>query len=270
MRNKAREAVRYIRKQIAFKPEVGIVLGTGLGQFVRAISIMKTIPYRKIPHFPEATVECHPGKLIMGRIKKRKIIAMQGRFHYYEGYSAKEIAIPIVVMKMLGIKALIISNAAGGLNPNFSAGDIMIITDHINLLQDNPLRGQNDQKLGSRFPDMYNCYDRRLIDITEKIAMENKIPVQKGVYVGVSGPNLETRAEYRFLRTIGADAVGMSTVPEVIMARYLNIKVLGMSIITDMGIADALGPTNVDTIIKSAKKTEPKLTKLVSGVVKVV
>jgi purine-nucleoside phosphorylase len=269
MRKKAREAFRYIKKQTALKPEIGVILGTGLAQFVQAISITKTIPYKEIPHFPEATVECHPGKFIMGRINKRRIIAMQGRFHYYEGYSAREIALPVTVMKMLGIKTLIISNAAGGLNPNFASGDIMIIIDHINLLPDNPLRGQNDQNLGSRFPDMCNCYNHRLIEITEKVALENKIPVQKGVYVGVSGPNLETRAEYRFLRIIGADAVGMSTVPEVIMARHLNIKVLGISIITDMGIADALEPTSVDKIVKTAKKAEPKLTKLVSGVVKV-
>jgi purine-nucleoside phosphorylase len=250
-----------------FKPTIGIVLGTGLGRLASAISKTKVFHYSDIPHFPAATVESHRGKLIFGRLKKRNVVAMQGRFHYYEGYSAKEITLPILVMKFLGIKYLIISNASGGLNPDFKPSDIMVITDHINLLPDNPLRGTNDPRLGPRFPDLYNCYDPRIIKLAEQCAMDHKIPTKKGVYVAVPGPNLETRAEYRYLRTIGADAVGMSTVPEVLMARYLKIKVLGLSIITDMGLPDALKPAHLQTIIKAAMRAEPQLTRIVTALI---
>lgn len=267
MRGKARAAVRYIQQHTDFKPAIGIILGTGLGRLASAISQTKVFRYRDIPHFAVATVESHKGKLILGHLKKRKVVAMQGRFHYYEGYTAQEIAFPVLVMKFLGIKYLIISNASGGLNPGFTPSDIMIITDHINLLPDNPLRGKNDLRLGPRFPDLYNCYDTRLIERAEQCALEDKIPVKKGVYAAVPGPNLETGAEYRYLRTIGADAVGMSTVPEVLMARYLRIKVLGLSIITDMGLPDALKPARIRTILRSAMRAEPHLTQLVTMVV---
>jgi len=246
VRGKARAAVRYIQQHIDFKPAIGIILGTGLGRLASVISQTKVFRYRDIPHFAVATVESHKGKLILGHLKKRKVVAMQGRFHYYEGYTAQEIAFPVLVMKFLGIKYLIISNASGGLNPGFAPSDIMIITDHINLLPDNPLR---------------------IIERAEQCALEQKIPVKKGVYAAVPGPNLETGAEYRYLRTIGADAVGMSTVPEVLMARYLRIKVLGLSIITDMGLPDALKPARIRTILRAAMRAEPHLTQLVTTVV---
>lgn len=267
MRQKALEAVKYIRERCKTKPSTGIILGSGLGKIVKSISIEKSITYDKIPHFPVATVEFHKGRLILGTLKGKPIIAMQGRFHYYEGYSAREIAFPVLVMKLMGIRNLIISNASGGLNPDFTPGDLMLIKDHINLIPDNPLRGPNKPKLGPRFPDLHDCYDLKLIRLAEKVARDQKIPLRKGVYVAVPGPSLETNAEYRFLRTIHADAVGMSTVPEVLMARYLKIRVLGMSIITDMGIADSVKPTSIVRIIKAAIKADPKLTKVIQGVV---
>lgn len=267
MRKKALEAAKYIQQRTKIRPRIGIILGTGLGKLAKALNVSKTFPYTEIPHFPAATVEFHRGKLIVGSLRRKSIIAMQGRFHYYEGYSTKEITLPVMVMKFLGVKYLIISNASGGLNPNFKSSDIMLITDHINLIPDNPLRGKNDPEIGTRFPDLYNCYNSKLIRFVEDVALRNKIPIKKGVYVAVPGPNLETKAEYRFLRIIGADAVGMSTVPEVLMARYLKIKVLGLSIITDLGIADALKPTSLPKILMAASKAEPKLTDLVAGVV---
>lgn len=267
MKQAALAATNYIRQRTKIRPQIGIILGTGLGSLIKSCKISKTFAYGKLPHFPLSTVESHEGRLIVGSIKMKKIIAMQGRFHYYEGYSARQIALPVMVMKFLGVKYLIVSNASGGLNPNFVEGDIMIIADHINLIPDNPLRGKNDAKLGSRFPDLYNCYDVKTIKLAETIALKKKIPIKKGVYVAVPGPNLETKAEYRYLRTIGADAVGMSTVPEVLMARYLKMKVLGLSIITDTSVADALKPVSVPKIIGTAIQAEPKLTKIVAGVV---
>jgi len=267
VKNRAAQAVAYIRKHTKTRPRIGIILGSGLGKLIKAIGIEKSIPYDNIPHFPAATVEFHKGRLIFGTLEKQKIVAMQGRFHYYEGYDARDIVLPVLVMKLLGIRILIISNASGGLNPDFRAGDLMLIKDHINLLPDNPLRGKNDPKLGPRFPDMYDCYNSKLIKLAEKVARERKIPLKKGVYVAVPGPNLETNAEYRFLRIIGADAVGMSTVPEVLMARYLKIRVLGMSVITDMGVADSVKPVSIVKILKAAASAEPRLTRIVQGVV---
>lgn len=267
MKKKATEAVQYIRERTKLKPNIGIILGSGLGKLAKTISIAKSIRYDNIPHFPTSTVEFHKGRLILGTLKNKRIVAMQGRFHYYEGYSAKEIALPVLVMKLLGIKTLIVSNASGGLNPDLMAGDLMLVKDHINLIPDNPLRGKNDPKLGPRFSDMYDCYNRKLITLAERVARELKIPLKKGVYVAAPGPNLETNAEYRFLRIIGADAVGMSTVPEVLMARYLKIKVLGISVITDMGIADSVKPASLVSILKAAACAEPKLTKMMQGVV---
>ncbi|MEO0069877.1 MAG: purine-nucleoside phosphorylase [candidate division WOR-3 bacterium] len=267
LKKRIRESIDYIKQQTDFTPQIGIILGTGLGRLVDEIKVKISIPYDKIPHFPISTVESHKGRLIFGTISGRKIVAMQGRFHYYEGYSAKEITHPVRVMKFLGIKLLIVSNACGGLNPQFSAGDLMIITDHINLLPENPLRGPNDESIGPRFPDMYNCYDREIIRLAEKVSLEEKIPVKKGVYVALQGPNLETAAEYRFLRIIGGDVVGMSTVPEVIVARHMGVKVLGISVVTDMGLPDALKPTDLKEIIITANKAEPKLTRLIKGVI---
>ncbi len=267
MKNKIKQTTNYLTERIDIKPSIGIVLGTGLGGLVKSINIKKILDYSEIPHFPVSTVEFHKGKLIFGYLSNHKVMVMQGRFHYYEGYGAKEIAYPIIIMKKMGVKHLIISNAAGGLNPDFSAGDIMLITDHINLIFDNPLRGPDDLKLGPRFPDMYNCYEPQFIKMVETVAQKMGIFIRKGIYVALPGPNLETRAEYRFLRTIGADAVGMSTVPEVIMARYLGMRVLGISVITDMGIPDALEPANIVKIIMAAKKAEPKLIKIVKAIV---
>jgi len=267
VKKKALLAKKFIQERSKTKPKIGIILGSGLGTLTKSITVERSLDYDNIPHFPTATVEFHKGRLILGTIKGKPIVAMQGRFHYYEGYSAKEITLPVLVMKMLGVKTLIVSNACGGLNPNFSPGELMLIKDHINLIPDNPLRGQNDKKLGPRFPDLYECYNSKLISIAEQVARENKLPIHKGVYAAVPGPNLETNAEYRFLRIIGADAVGMSTVPEVLMARYLKIRVLGVSVITDMGIADSVKPVNIVKIFRAAAKAESKLTKLVRGVI---
>ena len=268
MRKEALAAAKYISQRTKTRPRIGIILGTGLGALTKTFKISKTFSYGKLPNFCSSTVESHKGRIIIGNLMSKKIIAMQGRLHYYEGYNAKQLSLPILVMKLLGIRYLLVSNASGGLNPNFRPGDIMAITDHINLIPDNPLRGINDAKLGPRFPDMYNCYDTNLISLAEAVALKKKILIKQGVYAAVAGPNLETRAEYRYLRIIGADAVGMSTVPEVLMARYLKIKVLGLSIITDMGIADALKPARVEKIVATAMRAEPKLTKIVTGVVK--
>jgi purine-nucleoside phosphorylase len=267
VRKKAHQAVKYIRDRTKSKPKIGIILGTGLGKITKSIIIERSLDYDNIPHFPRSTVEFHKGRLILGRLKRKAIVAMQGRFHYYEGYSAKEIALPVLVMKMLGVKTLLVSNACGGLNPDFSAGELMLIKDHINLIPDNPLRGVNDPKLGPRFPDLYNCYDSKLIALAERIARELQLTVRKGVYAAVPGPNLETNAEYRYLRIIGADAVGMSTVPEVLMARYLKLRVLGISVITDMGIADSMKPVSLVKILKAAAKAQPTLTRVIQGVV---
>ncbi|RKX69901.1 purine-nucleoside phosphorylase [candidate division WOR-3 bacterium] len=261
------ESVRFIRTKTKMKPRIGIILGTGLGRLAREIKLSVAIPYEQIPNFPVSTVETHTGRLLFGRLEKKEVVAMQGRFHYYEGYSAKEITLPVRVMKFLGVRTLIVSNACGGLNPQFKAGDLMIITDHINLQPENPLRGPNDDRLGPRFPDMYNCYDKKLVSLAKRVALDNKIPVHTGVYVALQGPNLETAAEYRFLRIIGGDVVGMSTVPEVIVARHMGIKVLGVSVITDMGLPDALGPMNLLKIVLTAKKAEPKLSRLIRGIV---
>jgi purine-nucleoside phosphorylase len=257
---KIKETLNFIRKSSDLSPEVGIVLGTGLGGLVKEIDIECQISYKNLPHFPVSTVETHAGKLIMGYIARKPVIAMQGRFHYYEGYTMQQITYPIRVMKLLGIKALVISNAAGGMNYLYRKGDIMIMDDHINLLGDNPLIGPNEDQFGPRFPDMSEPYSKRLIDLAEQIAREEKIKIQRGIYVAVSGPNLETRAEYRFLRGIGADVVGMSTVPEVIVARHMDIEVFGVSVITDECFPDSLQPANIEDIIRTANGAQPKLT----------
>ena len=261
------EAVNFIRTKTKLEPRIGIILGTGLGSLASGIKLETTVGYETIPHFPVSTVESHAGKLLFGDLSGKKVVAMQGRFHYYEGYSMQQVTFPVRVMKALGIKILIVSNACGGLNPQFKSGDLMLITDHINLQGDNPLIGPNDETLGPRFPDMYNCYDKELVQLAENVALNLGMKLNRGVYVSVSGPNLETAAEYRFLRTIGADVVGMSTVPEVIVARHQGTKVLGFSIITDMGLPDALKPTSLEEIIACANKSEPLLRQLISEVV---
>jgi len=271
LRDHIDEAVRYIRQHTKMRPEIGIILGTGLGGLVKEIRKEIVLDYDEIPHFPISTVESHHGKLIFGTLGGKKIVAMQGRFHYYEGYTLQQVAFPVRVMSYgigLGVKTLLISNAAGGMNPHFRRGDIMLITDHINLIGDNPLIGTNDDELGPRFPDMSEPYNKELISLAEEVALELKIRAQRGVFVAVAGPNLETRAEYRFLRFIGADAVGMSTVPEDIVANHMGMRVLGFSIITDECFPDSLKPATVEEIISVASKAEPKLTKLMKEVVK--
>lgn len=249
-------------------PPVGIILGTGLGGLAKEIKRDVSIEYSKIPHFPVSTVESHHGRLLFGSLAGKYVVAMQGRFHMYEGYDLKQVTFPVRVMKFLGVENLLISNAAGALNPLFRKGDVMIMSDHINLLGDNPLIGPNDDSLGPRFPDMSEPYSKKLIALAEKAAHDLKINVRKGVYAAMQGPNLETRAEYRFLRTIGADAVGMSTVPEDIVAVHMGMNVLGMSIITDECFPDELKPVTLKEVIAVAKKAEPKMTAILKEVVR--
>ncbi len=262
------EAYEFIKAKVKSVPQVGIILGTGLGGLVKEIDVSLEIPYQTIPHFPVSTVESHEGKLIFGELGGKQAMAMQGRFHYYEGYTMQQITFPIRIMKKMGINTLLISNASGGMNPLFRKGDLMIIEDHINLLGTNPLIGQNLDEFGPRFPDMSEPYSKRLIALAEEVALDNKIKVQKGVFIAVPGPSLETRAEYRFLRATGADVVGMSTVPEVIVANHQSMEVLGISVITDECFPEALEPVNVEEIIRVAAQTEPKLTLIMREVVK--
>jgi len=262
------DAVEFIRTKTSSKPPIGIILGTGLGGLAKEITKEAVIDYDRIPHFPVSTVESHHGKLIFGKLAGKKVVAMQGRFHYYEGYTLQQATFPVRVMKFLGVRTLLISNAGGALNPLFRKGDVMVIADHINLIGDNPLIGPNDDSLGSRFPDMSEPYSRELITLAEKVALVLKIPLQKGIYVAMQGPNLETRAEYRFLRTVGADAVGMSTVPENIVAVHMGMRVLGFSILTDECFPDALKPVTLNEVIKVANKAEPKMTAVMKEVVR--
>jgi len=265
---KIEETLVTIRKITKDNYAVGIILGTGLGGLVNEISIEHEIDYANLPHFPLSTVESHKGKLIFGTIGDKKVVAMQGRFHYYEGYSMQQIVYPVRVMKFLGVENLLVSNACGGMNPQYRRGDVMIMTDHINLLGDNPLIGKNYEELGPRFPDMSEAYSNELINLAEEVALDNKIKVQKGVYVAVPGPNLETKAEYRFLRNTGADVVGMSTIPENIAANHMGMKVLGISIITDECFPESLKPVNVEEIIATAMAAEPKMTMIMKEVIK--
>ncbi len=262
------EALDFIKSKISDQPVAGIILGTGLGGLVSEIDVKVALDYRDIPHFPESTVESHAGKLIFGLLGGKFIMVMQGRFHYYEGLSMQQIIFPIRLMHLLGIKTLLISNAGGGLNPQYRKGDLMLIDDQINLLGANPLIGPNLDEFGPRFPDMSEPYSKRLIALAEEIALDNKLKIQKGCFTAVAGPNLETKAEYRFLRTAGADVVGMSTVPEVIVANHQEMEVLGISVITDECFPDALQAVNVEEIIAVAGQAEPKLTLLLCEVVK--
>ena len=261
------EARDYVTNLIDHKPEIAIILGTGLGELAEKVEKVKVIPYEEIPYFPVSTVESHKGKFILGKLSGKKVVVMQGRFHYYEGYSMKEITFPVRVMKFLGASTLIVSNVCGSMNPQYRIGEIMAITDHINLLGDNPLRGENEERFGPRFLDMFKAYNPKLTELAEEVALEEGIRFRKGVYVSLAGPSLETGAEYRMLRTIGADAVGMSTVPEVIVARQMGMRVLGLSVITDMGFSDARKPVSLDIVINAALSTEPVLTKLITKIV---
>lgn len=263
---KVREAAAYVRSVAPDQPRVGIVLGTGLGSLADRIEQAHRISYESIPHFPVSTVDTHAGELVLGTLAGIPVVALSGRFHFYEGYTLQEVTFPIRVARELGIDTLIVSNAAGGLNPQFRTGDLMLIADHINFLGDNPLIGPNDDTLGPRFPDMCEPYTAALLDLAETKALEMGIKTQRGVYLACSGPCLETKAEYRFMRLIGADAVGMSTVPEVIVAVHAGLRVLGFSAITDECFPDALEPVNIEKIIATANAVEPQLTRLVIAI----
>jgi purine-nucleoside phosphorylase len=267
MLKKIAETIDFLEARIKNKPKVGIILGTGLGGLVNEINIEATIPYEIIPNFPVSTVIGHRGQLIFGKLGNTSIVAMQGRFHYYEGYTMKELTFPVRVMKFLGIELLVLSNASGGVNPDFEVGDIMVINDHINLMKDNPLIGRNDEAIGTRFPDMGHPYDQALIEKAFLIAKKQNIKLQKGVYAAVTGPTFETPAEYRYIRVIGADAVGMSTIPEVISARHMGLKCFAVSVISDLGVPGKIVEITHAHVIDAASAAEPIMTRLIRELV---
>lgn len=260
------ETASFLKSRIPFEPEYGIILGTGLGGLVKEMNVLHSLDYEDIPNFPVSTVESHHGRLIFGYLGDKKVVAMQGRFHFYEGYTMQEVTFPVRVFKMLGIKGLFVSNACGGMNPAYEVGDIMILDDHINLLP-NPLIGKNIDELGPRFPDMSQPYDMGLINKALEIARNLDIRVQKGCYVAVSGPSLETPKEYEYLRVIGADVVGMSTVPEVIVARHMNIPCFAVSIVTDLGVPGKIKHVTLQDVLDAANKAEPKMTQLLKHLI---
>lgn len=267
MLEKIKETAAYIQSKVSEMPQTAIILGTGLGELVNHIENPLTIPYEEIPNFPVSTVEGHSGKLIFGQLGNKRIMAMQGRFHFYEGYSMQQVTFPVRVMKQLGIKTLFVSNASGGMNPEFRIGDIMIITDHINLFPEHPLRGKNYDELGPRFPEMSEAYSHRLIKDALEVAAENNIRVVQGVYVGTQGPTFETPAEYRYFHRIGGDAVGMSTVPEVIVARHAGIEVFGVSVITDLGVEGIVEKVSHEEVQEAAAKAQPLMTIIMKGLI---
>ena len=261
-----KESANFIIQKTNFNPEIGIILGTGLGGLVSEIEIQHSIPYNEIPHFLLSTVEGHSGRLILGTLGDKNVVAMQGRFHFYEGYSMEKVTFPVRVMKFLGIKNLILSNASGGVNPDYEVGDLMILEDHICLIP-NPLIGANLDELGPRFPDMSQPYDKNMIQLAEQIASENNLPVQKGVYIALTGPTLETPAEYKYMRIIGGDTVGMSTAPEVIVAHHMNIPCFAMSVITDLGVPGKIQKVTHEEIQKVSEVAEPKLTLIIKKLI---
>ncbi|MBQ5749866.1 MAG: purine-nucleoside phosphorylase [Bacteroidaceae bacterium] len=267
MLNKINQTAAYLKTMVSYRPETGIILGTGLGHLADEITEKIEIPYEQIPHFPLSTVEGHSGKLIFGKLGGKEVLAMQGRFHYYEGYDMKQVTFPVRVFKAMGVKTLFVSNAAGGMNPDFKVGDIMIITDHINLFPEHPLRGKNHEELGTRFPDMSEAYSPRLIAKANEIAERCGIKVQHGVYVGTSGPTFETPAEYRYFRRIGGDAVGMSTVPEVIVARHGEMEVFAISVITDLGVEGIVEKCSHEDVQKAANAAQPLMTRIMQELV---
>ena len=267
MLNKINQTAAYLKTMVSYRPETGIILGTGLGHLADEITEKIEIPYEQIPHFPLSTVEGHSGKLIFGKLGGKEVLAMQGRFHYYEGYDMKQVTFPVRVFKAMGVKTLFVSNAAGGMNPDFKVGDIMIITDHINLFPEHPLRGKNHEELGTRFPDMSEAYSPRLIAKANEIAERCGIKVQHGVYVGTSGPTFETPAEYRYFRRIGGDAVGMSTVPEVIVARHGEMEVFAISVITDLGVEGIVEKCSHEDVQKAANAGQPRMTRIMQELV---
>jgi purine-nucleoside phosphorylase len=263
MWDKVQETVSYIAEKINFSPEYGVILGSGLGGFTKDIVIEHTLPYEEIPNFPVSTVQGHKGALVFGTIENKKVVAMQGRFHFYEGYSMKEVTFPVRVMKYLGVEKLIVSNASGGVNPSYKVGSIVIINDHINFMPEHPLRGQNDERFGPRFVNMSQPYSVSMIASAKEIAQELSIEVHDGVYLGLQGPTFETLSEYRMVKILGADCVGMSTVPEVIVARHMELETFGVSIITDMGDAESIHTISHDEVLEAAKNAEPHLRRLI-------
>ncbi len=261
-------AAAYLKSRTDFQPRVGLILGTGLGGLAEQIDAVATVPFAAVPHFVPPTAESHAGNLVFGSLGGQPVVAMQGRVHYYEGYTMKQITLPVRVMRALGVSTLIMSNAVGGMNPQLRPGDISVITDHINLMGDNPLIGPNDDRLGVRFPDMSEPYARDYVELLESVALEQRLPLRRAVYVAVAGPNLETAAEYRFLRAVGADTVGMSIVPECLVAVHAGLKVLGVSVVTDACFPDALRPADVEQIIRVANEATPRLEALVKGFLK--
>lgn len=267
MWEKIQETVQFIKEQYQDIPEIAVILGSGLGSFVEDIKVELEIPYQDIPNFPTSTVQGHKGALVFGTIGNKKVVAMQGRFHYYEGYSMQEVTFPVRVLKFLGIQTLIVSNASGGVNPKFKVGDIMLIKDHINLMPDHPLRGNNDDRLGPRFLNMSAPYSKELIQKAKEIANNHHIKIKEGVYLGIQGPTFETLSEYRMVKILGADCVGMSTVPEVIVARHMELECFGISVITDMGNEDGIEEVNHEEVLKAAQHAEPQVRKLIKELI---
>ena len=268
MWNKVQQTVEYIKDKTGFTPEYGIILGSGLGSFTDDISVKFTLPYNELPNFPAATVAGHNGQLVLGTIGDKKVVAMQGRFHYYEGHSMQDVTFPVRVMKYLGVEKLIVSNASGGVNQYYKVGDVIIIYDHINLMPEHPLRGTNDERFGPRFVNMSEPYSRKMINAAKQIATANQIEVKDGIYMGLQGPTFETLSEYRMVKILGADCVGMSTVPEVIVARHMGMECFGISVITDMGdTKESMGEVSHEEVLQAAKKAEPKIRRLIKELI---
>ena len=267
MWNKVQETVNYIQSKTNFTPEYGVILGSGLGSFTNDIKIEHTLPYTEIPNFPVSTVEGHKGALVFGTIGTKKVVAMQGRFHFYEGYDMKEVTFPVRVMKYLGIQKLIVSNASGGVNPNYKVGSIVILKDHINMMPEHPLRGKNDDRFGPRFVNMSEPFSKKMMAKAKEIAITLKIEVQDGIYLGLQGPTFETLAEYKMVKNLGADCVGMSTVPEVIVARHMDLETFGLSVITDMGNEDSIETITHAEVLEAAQKAEPHVRNLIKELI---
>ena len=267
MWEQVQETVNYINEKINFIPEYGVILGSGLGSFTDEMKVAYTLPYNEIPNFPLSTVQGHKGALVFGTIGEKKVIAMQGRFHFYEGYSMTEVTFPVRVMKFLGIEKLVVSNASGGVNPSYKVGSIVMITDHINMTPEHPLRGKNDERFGPRFVNMSEPYSRKMIAKVTELAIGLNITVHEGIYLGLQGPTFETLAEYKMVKILGADCVGMSTVPEVIVARHMDLETFGISVITDMGNAESIGTISHDEVLEAAKEAEPKVRSLIKELI---
>lgn len=267
MWEQVQETVSYIKAKTNFTPEYGVILGSGLGSFTDDIQIEFTLPYGEIPNFPVSTVQGHKGALVFGTIGTKKVVAMQGRFHYYEGYSMKEVTFPVRVMKFLGVEKLIVSNASGGVNPNYNVGDVVLIKDHVNMMPEHPLRGKNDERFGPRFVNMSEPYSKKMMVKAKELSQKLNIEIKDGVYLGLQGPTFETLAEYKMVKNIGADCVGMSTVPEVIVARHMEMETFGLSVITDMGDEDSIETISHDEVLEAAKSAEPKVRMLIKELI---